>query len=112
MKKCQHFTLCIWTIVLLILPQIQMPLSLIITIITGRLQLKPPDSNPIELVWHDLKVYLSTECKPNTIAELIAGIKLFWRTVVTVDYCNSKINHVKNKVIYHAIRVQGKATGL
>jgi len=71
-----------------------------------------PDLNPIELVWHDLKVYLSTECKPNTFAELIAGIKLFWRTMVTVEYCNSKINHIQNKVIYHVIRVQGKATGL
>ena len=49
-----------------------------------------PDLNPNERVWHDLKVYLSTECKANTIAELIAGIKLIWRTVVTVEYCNSK----------------------
>ena len=44
--------------------------------------------------------------------ELIAGIKLFWRTVVTEEYCNSKINHVQNKVIHNVIRVHGKATEL
>ena len=59
-----------------------------------------------------MKVYLSTECKPNTMEELIAGIKLFWRTVVTVEYCNSKIDHVLNKVINEIINLRGDATGI
>ena len=65
-----------------------------------------------QLVWNDLKLYLCTECKPSAVKGLIAEIKLCWRTVVTIEYCNSKINHDLNKVIQHVIRVHGKATGL
>ena len=50
-----------------------------------------PYLNPIGLVLNNLKLYLYTECKPNTtMEELIAGIKLFWRTVVTD--CNQNCN--------------------
>ena len=44
--------------------------------------------------------------------ELIAGIKLFWRTVVTVQYCNSKIDHILNKVLNEVINLRENATGL
>ena len=70
-----------------------------------------PDLNPIELVWHDLKVFISEECKPNNERELIRGIKEFWNTKVTVEYCNAKINHIE-RVIETIINNGGKATGL
>ena len=37
-----------------------------------------PDLNPIEMVWHDLKTYISEEIKPRNKGELIRGIKEFW----------------------------------
>ena len=33
-----------------------------------------PDLNPIELVWHDLKVYFKEESKPKNSAQLLAVI--------------------------------------
>lgn len=70
-----------------------------------------PDLNPIELVWHDLKTYLANEIQPNTVLELTNGIKRFWNNLVTIDYCNNKINHLF-RVIPKCIRLNGKATGL
>jgi hypothetical protein len=35
-----------------------------------------PDFNPIELVWHDMKVYLAEVVKPKTLQELNNGIEL------------------------------------
>ena len=70
-----------------------------------------PDLNPIELVWHDLKVFISEEWKPNNERELIRGIKDFWNTKVTAEYCNTKINHIQ-RVIETIINNGGKATGL
>lgn len=43
--------------------------------------------------------------------ELIHGINKFWREVVTVDYCNSKIDHLY-RVIDSIILLNGKASGL
>ena len=40
--------------------------------------LKSPDLNPIENVWHELKLYLESKVKPQTKDELIAGIQKFW----------------------------------
>ena len=40
-----------------------------------------PDLNPLENVWHELKEFIRREAKPRTKAELIQGIKDFWRTV-------------------------------
>ena len=33
-----------------------------------------PDLNSIELVWHDMKVFIATEAKPNNKNELIQSI--------------------------------------
>ena len=70
-----------------------------------------PDFNPIELVWHDLKRFICTDIKPQSAAELIAGIHVFWNTFVTVDYCNAKIDHLAN-VLPRAIELGGKPTGM
>ena len=43
------------------------------------------DLNPIELVWHDLKIWLSNVLLPRTGAELLIGIQVFWRDVVTIE---------------------------
>ena len=37
-----------------------------------------PDLNPIENVWHELKLYLESKVKPRTKEEFIAGIQKFW----------------------------------
>ena len=71
-----------------------------------------PDLNPIELVWNDLKSYIKERVKPKTAQELLDGIFQFWNTVVTVEYCNSKIDHVKNTVLDEIIKLNGIATGL
>ena len=70
-----------------------------------------PDFNPIELVWNDLKVYIAEEVKPNNQMELITGIRQFWETEVTIEYCNSKIDHLY-KVTRVCLNNNGKATGL
>ena len=70
-----------------------------------------PDLNPIELVWHDLKVWLSNVWLPRTRAELIIGIQVFWRDVVTIEYCNSKIDHLQ-RVLHKVIDYIGRATGI
>ena len=70
-----------------------------------------PDLNPIELVWHDMKVFLTNEIKPNHQNELIAGIRLFWNEIVTVEYCNYKINHLF-LVLRTVLINDGDATGM
>ena len=70
-----------------------------------------PDLNVIELVWNDLKYYIGYYVKPNTVQELVQGIIKFWNDIVTIDYCNSKINHIY-KVIDTIILLEGKASGL
>ena len=53
-----------------------------------------PDINPIELVWNDLKNDLNENVKQNNYQELCNGIYKFWKTVVSVDYCNKKIKKI------------------
>ena len=48
---------------------------------------------------------------PKTIEELIVGIEVFWRDVVTIEYCNRKIDNLKN-VLPKVIQYNGKATGM
>ena len=50
-----------------------------------------------------------TKRMPTTIEELIIGIEVFWRDVVTVEYCNSKIDHLQN-FLPKVIQYNGKAT--
>ena len=71
-----------------------------------------PDLNPIEMVWHDMKIYIQEKVKPRNALELRDGIYRFWNTKVTVAYCNAKINHVRDKVIDAIIKLHGKPTGL
>jgi transposase len=73
----------------------------------------PPESpniNPIDIVWNDLKNDLNENVKPNNHKELCNGIHKFWNTVVTVDYCNKKIDHIE-RVLKNIIHSEGKATG-
>ena len=68
-----------------------------------------PDFNPIKNLWHELKEYIRREVKPKTKAELVDGIKEFWKTV-TVEKCTRYIRHLR-KVIPRAIELNGDATG-
>ena len=70
-----------------------------------------PDLNPIEMVWKDMKDYLATVIRPRDKNTLINGVLQFWNTVVTVPYCNAKIDHLY-RVIKEIVRLDGKATGL
>ena len=70
-----------------------------------------PDLNAIELVWNDLKAYIGLVTKPNNMQELIHGIITFWNEIVTLEYCNSKIDHL-GKVINRILVLNGKASGL
>jgi len=42
---------------------------------------------------------------------LIEGITYFWNNAVTLEYCNSKIDHLK-RVLKEIINLNGLATGL
>ena len=71
-----------------------------------------PDLNPIEMVWNDIKYYLSKEVRPKTKNELIEGIRTFWnKKRDDLDYCNEKIDHLY-KVIDRIVALTGVATGL
>jgi hypothetical protein len=63
------------------------------------------------MVWNDLKYFLMHTIKPKTKKELVLGIYNFWDDIVTVDYCNSKINHLQ-RVLKNVIALDGRATGL
>ncbi len=67
-----------------------------------------PDLNPIEMVWHDLKVFIGEEIKPNNERELI---REFWNEKVTIEYCNREKDHLE-RVIETILTKNGKATGL
>ena len=54
---------------------------------------------------------LNENIKPNNHQELCNGIQKFWNTVVTVDYCNKKIDHIE-RVLKNIIHLEGKATGM
>jgi transposase len=69
----------------------------------------PPDLNPIENLWHELKEYIRREIKPKTKDKLVTGIVKFWETVDTAK-CLKYVGHHK-KVIPKVIQVEGAATG-
>ncbi len=58
-----------------------------------------------------MKSFIAKEVKPTTVAQLMQGVLEFWNDKVTIQYCNSKIDHL-DKVIYTCIALNGKATGL
>ena len=93
-----------------------------------------PDANPIENLWHELKVYCSSmyiciflnsesdtiyisfsqeyirrEIKPKSKDDLVNGILQFWSTV-TPSKCQKYISHLR-KVIPEMIRTEGGPTG-
>ena len=77
----------------------------------ARTPAQSPDFNPIELVWHDLKDFIRSEIMPKCRDELIAGVRFFWEQIVTVEYCNSKIDHL-DRVLRRSIQLLGKPTGM
>ena len=68
-----------------------------------------PDLNPIEMVWNELKVFLSKKIKPSNQAELVFGIKQFWEDF-TVKKCIKYIDHIQ-KVLPIVVKRGGKASG-
>ena len=67
-----------------------------------------PDLNPIERVWSHLKQFLTYVVKPHNKQELIDGIKLFWRTKLTVRQCTRYIDHI-HRVVPLVIAKNGEA---
>ena len=67
------------------------------------------DLNPIEMVWAQLKRYVA-RVGPSTKAELVRVINDFWDNTMTIDLCNSYIDHVY-KVAPVVVLREGKATG-
>ena len=60
-----------------------------------------PDLNPIEMLWAEMKGYLSKKVKPSNKEELINGILEFWETV-GVGKCNRYINHIQYSKSYRS----------
>ena len=69
-----------------------------------------PDLNPIEILWNELKFFLSTVVKPRNKDELVDGIRTFWSTRVTPEKCQRYIGHLQ-KVLPEVIRREGRASG-
>lgn len=67
-----------------------------------------PDLNPIERVWNHLKQYLTHTVRPKCKQDMIDGIKLFWKTKLTVAQCAKYINHLHH-VIPMVIAKNGEA---
>jgi hypothetical protein len=67
---------------------------------------------PIEMVWNDLKFFLTDHRRLETKADLMRGIRKFWRSKANdLEYCNSKFNHMP-RVVDQIITLCGRATGL
>ncbi|CAC5423143.1 unnamed protein product [Mytilus coruscus] len=68
-----------------------------------------PDFNPIEKVWSMMKQRLNKK-KLSTKNDLTSGIKDFWKNDLTVERCNTFIDH-NFKVLPVAVFIGGRATG-
>lgn len=55
-----------------------------------------PDLNPIETLWHQLKEFLRGVAKPTNKAELINGVRQFWKSRLTIDQCKRYCEHIYN----------------
>lgn len=68
-----------------------------------------PDFNPIEMVWSAMKQKLG-KMELKTKDELVRAIQTFWKNDLTVESCNTYIDHLY-KVIPVALVCDGRATG-
>jgi hypothetical protein len=77
------------------------------------LHLKQKDLMPIEMVWNDLKFFLTNNCKLKaTKSHLLRNIRRFWQSKMDdLAYCNANIDHIK-RVTDMVIAMGGRATGL
>ncbi|KAJ8048974.1 hypothetical protein HOLleu_01502 [Holothuria leucospilota] len=66
-----------------------------------------PGSNPIEMVWHELKHFLRIEHKPHVLEELKDGITTFWRTRMTPKEYQRYVTHIQ-KVLPKVVQFDGK----
>ena len=70
----------------------------------------PPDLNPIEDLWRELKYYLESRVKPTTKQDIVDGIKKFWAKKVTAWKCNKYLDHILYEAIPPVIAANGRAT--
>ena len=68
-----------------------------------------PDLNPIKKVWDSMKNFLRNKHKPRNMAELKAGIRIFWMTM-TPQLCARYIDHLQ-KVMPDVIKANGAPSG-
>ena len=68
------------------------------------------DINPIKRIWRKLKFFLARQVKPLTKSDLVEGIQLFWKTVMTADKCITYISHV-HTVLPLVVSKEGGITG-
>ena len=61
------------------------------------------------MVWDQVKRYVA-RVEPSTKDELTAAIQNFWSTTMTVELCNTYIDHLF-KVAPVCVIMEGKATG-
>ena len=70
------------------------------------------DLMPIEMVWNDLKFFLTDQRRLKTKADLMRGIRKFSRSKANdLEYCNSKFNHMP-RLVDQIIALCGRVTGL
>ncbi len=56
-------------------------------------------------------VFVQLYVKPSNLEDLKQGIMKFWNEVVTIEYCNKKIDHLE-KVFKKCLFIHGHGTGL
>ena len=68
---------------------------------------------PIEMVWNDLKFFLTNNCDQKASkSHLLRNIRRFWQEKMDdVAYCTAKFDHIQ-RVIDRVIAMGGRATGL
>ena len=66
----------------------------------------------IEMVWNDLKYFLTNDCELSSKADLLRNIRKFWqRKMNDLAYCNAKFDHFL-RVIDTVIAMGERATDL
>ena len=65
----------------------------------------------IELVWNDLKYFLTNECELSSKADMLKNIRKFWQSKMNdLAYCNAKFDHLP-RVIDTVIAMGGSSGG-